>query len=266
MAAGSKDRRERAAAAREAAQAGEKRRERTVRIIGGLAVVAVVAGIIGVALYARNSEGSITGVEVIDPDPSAPVPAGALGADSEWAFGVPYGTGGANVPVLEVWEDFQCPACAALEEANGAGIAELAETGVARLIYRPTGFLDRNLGNDASNRAIGAWGCAMDQGFTREFHDAVYSNQPQIEGDGWPNSDFVSIAEQIGMNTEQLEEFTQCVNDGTYRVWAANATQAFYDEDIPGTPYGRIDGVEIDNATLADNAALLAALTAAAGN
>ncbi len=89
---------------------------------------------------------------------------------------------------------------------------------------------------------------------------------PRSRVTGWPNSDFVSIAEQIGMNTEQLEEFTQCVNDGTYRVWAANATQAFYDEDIPGTPYGRIDGVEIDNATLADNAALLAALTAAAGN
>lgn len=266
MAAGSKDRRERAAAARAEAQAGEKRRERIVRIVGALAVVAVVAGIIGVAVYARNTEGSATGVQVVDPDPSAPVPEGVLGADSEWAFGVPYGTGGENVPVLEVWEDFQCPACAALEEANGAGIAELAETGVARLIWRPTGFLDRNLGNDASNRAIGAWGCAIDQGFTREFHDTLYANQPQVEGDGWPNEDFIAIAEEIGMAGEQLDEFTQCVNDGQYRVWAANSTQAFYDENIPGTPFGRINAVEIDNATLADQAALLAALTAAAGN
>ncbi len=266
MAAGSKDRRERAAAAREAAQAGEKRRERTVRLIGALAVVAVVAGIIGVAVYARNTEGTVAGVEVVDPDPSAPVPEGVLGADSEWAFGVPYGSGSENVPVLEVWEDFQCPACGALEEANGAGIAELAETGVVRLIWRPTGFLDRNLGNDASNRAIGAWGCAIDQGFSREFHDAVYANQPEVEGDGWPNEDFIAIGEQIGMSGEQLDEFAQCVNDGTYRVWAANSTQAFYDETIPGTPFGRIDGVEIDNATMADNAALLAAITAAAGN
>lgn len=266
MAAGSKDRRERAAAARAAAQAGEKRRERTVRIIGALAVVAVVAGIIGVAVYARNTEGSVTGVEVVEPDPSAAVPEGVLGADSEWAFGVPYGTGGDNVPVLEVWEDFQCPACAALEEANGAGIAELAETGVARLIWRPTAFLDRNLGNDASNRAIGAWGCAIDQGFAREFHDAVYANQPEIEGDGWPNEDLVALGEQVGIAGEQLDAFTQCVNNGDYRVWAANATQAFDQESIPGTPFARINGVEIDNATLADKAALLAALTAAAGN
>lgn len=266
MAAGSKDRRERAAAARAEAQAGEKRRERVVRIVGALAVLAVVAGIIGVAVYARNTEGSATGVEVVDPDPSAPVPEGVLGADSEWAFGVPYGTGGENVPVLELWEDFQCPACAALEEANGAGIAELAETGVARLIYRPTAFLDRNLGNDASNRAIGAWGCAIDQGFTREFHDAVYVNQPEIEGVGWPNEDLIGIAEGIGISGEQLDEFTQCVNDGTYRVWAANSTQAFYEEAVPGTPFARIDGVEVDNATLVDQASLLAALTAAAGN
>jgi hypothetical protein len=266
MAAGSKDRRERAAAARAAAQAGEKRRERTVRIIGALAVLAVVAGIIGVAVYARNTEGSATGFDVIEPDPSAPVPDGVLGADSEWAFGVPYGTGGENVPVLELWEDFQCPACGALEAANGAGIAELAETGVARLIYRPTGFLDRNLGNDASNRAIAAWGCAIDEGFTIEFHDAVYANQPEVEGDGWPNEDFVALAEQIGISGEQLDSFSQCVADETYRVWAANSTRAFDDEAIPGTPYGRINGVEIDNATLADKAALLAALTAAAGN
>lgn len=266
MASGSRDRRERAAAARAAAQAGEKRRERLVRIIGAVAVVVVVAGIIGVAVFARNTDGSASGIEVVEPDPSAPVPEGVLGADSEWAFGVPYGTAGDNVPVLEVWEDFQCPACASLEEANGAGIAELAEDGLAQLIWRPTGFLDRNLGNDASNRAIGAWGCAIDQGFTREFHDAVYANQPQVEGDGWPNEDFIAIAEDIGMSGDQLDDFTQCVDDGTYRVWAANSTQEFYDGGIGGTPLGKLDGVEIPNATLADKAALLAEVTAVAGN
>lgn len=266
MASGSKDRRERAAAARAAAQAGEKRRERTVRIVGALAVLVVVVGIIAVAVVARNTEGSATGVEIIDPDPSAPVPTGVLGADSEWAFGVPYGSGDESVPVLEVWEDFQCPACGALEEANGAGIAELAETGVTRLIWRPTAFLDRNLGNDASNRAIAAWGCAIDEGFTREFHDAVYASQPEEEGDGWPNEDFTVIAEEVGMSGETLDSFNQCVADGTYRVWAANSTQEFYDGGVAGTPFGLIDGVEIENAVLADKAALLAALTEAAGS
>lgn len=266
MASGSRDRRERAAAARAAAQAGEKRRERTVRIIGAVAVVVVVAGIIGVALVARNTGGSASGIEVVEPDPSAPVPEGVLGADSEWPFGVPYGSGGENVPVLELWEDFQCPACGALEVANGDGIAELAETGVVRLIWRPTGFLDRNLGNDASNRAIGAWGCAMDAGYTREFHDAVYANQPAVEGDGWSNEELIGIAEGVGMSGEELDSFTQCVDEGTYRPWAANSTQEFYTGNVGGTPFGLLDGVEVPNATLADKAALLAEVTAAAGN
>ena len=171
-----------------------------------------------------------------------------------------------RTPVLELWEDFQCPACGSLEEANGEGIAEAAETGIARVIWRPTAFLDRNLGNDASNRAIGAWGCAIDEGFTREYHDAVYANQPEEEGDGWSNSELVSIAEDIGMSGATLESFSACVDDETYRVWAANSTQEFYDQGVAGTPFGKIDGVEIPTQSMADQASLLAALTEAAGN
>ena len=266
MAAGSRERRDRAAAARAEAQAGEKRRERTVRIIGAVAVLAVVAGIIGVAVVARNADDNANAIDVIEADPSAPVPDGVLGADSEWAYGVPYGTAGDDAPVLELWEDFQCPACGSLEEANGEGIAEAAETGIARVIWRPTAFLDRNLGNDSSNRAIGAWGCAIDEGFTREYHDAVYANQPEEEGDGWSNSELVSIAEEVGMSGATLESFSACVDDETYRAWAANSTQEFYNQGVAGTPFGKIDGVEIPTRSLADQASLLAALTEAAGN
>ena len=84
MAAGSRERRNRAAAARAEAQAGEKRRERTVRIIGAVAVLAVVAGIIGVAVVARNADDNANAIDVIEADPNAPIPDGVLGADSEW--------------------------------------------------------------------------------------------------------------------------------------------------------------------------------------
>lgn len=256
MAAGSKDRRERAAAARAAAQAGEKRRERTVRLIGALAVVAVVAGIIGVAVYARNTEGSVAGVQVVDPDPSAPVPEGVLGADSEWAFGVPYGSGGANVPVLEVWEDFQCPACGSLEELNGAGIQSLALDGSVRLVYRPTAFLDNNLGNTSSAAAINAWGCAIDAGKTLEYHDLIYANQPTVEGEGWTREQFVGFAEESGITGVPLEQFNDCLTSNRYLGWAANSTQAFYDGNVEGTPRGYLNGTAIDGAQLADQATL----------
>ena len=76
-------------------------------------------------------------------DPNAPLPTGALPADDERAFGVPYpGTATPDAPVLEIWEDFQCPACGAVEQANGAGIESLADAGKIQLIWRPTTFLD----------------------------------------------------------------------------------------------------------------------------
>ncbi len=170
MSEAGKNRRDRAAAAREEANAGERKRERMVRIIGAMTVVVVVFGIIGVALVARNSSDTGT-VAAPSADPNAPLPATALPADDERAFAVPYpGTTSADAPVLEIWEDFQCPACGAVEAANGAGIESLADAGKIQLIWRPTTFLDRNLGNDASARATAAWGCAIDAGKATEYH------------------------------------------------------------------------------------------------
>ena len=257
MSESGKNRRDRAAAARDAAAASEKKRERVVRLVGALTVLVVVVGIIGVAVIARNqsSDASSSPGTSTEADPSAPSPSTVLAADDPHAYGVPYGSA-TDVPVLEIWEDFQCPACGAVEQANGAGIASLAETGKVKLIWRPTTFLDRSLGNDASERAVAAWGCAIDAGKAREFHDAVYANQPEVEGTGWTNEEFIAIGGQIGLSGAELETFTTCVNDGTYRGWAANSTQIFYDSNLPGTPLAKLDGVEVPTEVLADPVAL----------
>jgi protein-disulfide isomerase len=147
---------------------------------------------------------------------------------------------------------------------NGAGIAELAETGKVQLVWRPTHFLDANLGNDASSRAIAAWGCAIDAGRVREFHDLVYVNQPADEGLGYTQDQLVSFGEQSGIAGSDLETFTTCVREGTYRAWAANSNEEFQNAAIQGTPFGLLDGVVVENATLADRAALEAAVAQAA--
>jgi protein-disulfide isomerase len=257
---GEKGRRERAAQARGEAQASEKRRERIVRIVGGATVVAVMAAIIGVAVYASSNTSSNdasgqTGA-IVDPDPSAASPAGVLPADSSSPFGVPYGTGSTSVPVLEVWEDFQCPACGALELANGVGIEKLAEEGKVQLIYRPTAFLDANLGNDSSHRAIAAWGCAIDAGKIKEYRNTVFANQPIEEGIGYTEEQLLSFGSQSGITDTDLTTFTQCVTDGTYLAWAANTNQEFLSSQIGGTPSGFLNGEPVETATLADSIAL----------
>jgi len=261
MSESGKNRRDRAAAARDAAQADERRRERTVRIIGAVTVLVVVVGIIVVAVVAKSSSSSdqTAGTEIVE---GAALPKGVLPADSPQAFGVTYGSASADAPVLEIWEDFQCPACAAVENANGAGIAALAEEGEVQLVWRPATFLDRvNEGGDpgvaqSSTRAVAAWGCAIDAGKTLEFHETVFANQPVEEGQGYTDAQLTGFAESAGISGPDLETFNTCLADGTYLDWATNSGIAFTSSPAQGTPFGLLDGVEVPSQVLADDAAL----------
>lgn len=253
----SKSVREKAAAARAEQQAKEKRRERTVRIIGAIGVIVAVVAIIGIAVFASRSGNGGGDVKPLpSPDPSLPVPTGVYDSTGEVPYGVPYGTAPATAPLLEIWEDFQCPACGSLEAVNGAGIQSLAQDGKVRLVWRPTAFLDNNLGNQSSALAIAAWGCAIDAGKTAEYHDVIYANQPTVEGEGYTEQQLLGFAEEVGISGVPLEEFNTCVTSGRYLGWAVNSTQAFYDAEVPGTPAGFLNGTQLDGAQLADQAGL----------
>jgi len=218
----------------------------------------VVVGIIGVAVIAKNQSGSSTdtAAATATEDPSAALPTGVLPSGEGWAYGVPFSTAASTAPVLEIWEDFQCPACQAVEKANGAGIESLAEQGKIQLIWRPTTFLDKNLGNDASARAVAAWGCAIDAGKTQEFHNTVYANPPATEGDGFTDEQLIGFAEQSGITGAALDTFKQCYTDRTYAGWASNSTAIFYSAKVAGTPYAVFNGVEVPTETLVNQAAL----------
>ena len=268
MSESGKNRRDRAAAARDAANAGEKRRERIVRIVGAVTVLVVVVGIIGVAVVVKNQSTSDTasGTSTTAPDENAPLPTGVLPLDDARAFGVPYGTA-TGVPVLEIWEDFQCPACGSVEQANGAGIEALADAGKIQLIWRPTTFLDRNLGSDASERAVAAWGCAIDAGKAREYHEVVFANQPEVEGTGYTDEQLVQFAGEAGLSSTELATFSTCFADRTYLPWSANSSAIFYASNIPGTPFALLNGAEVPTEVLANGPALeaLVAEATAAG-
>jgi hypothetical protein len=251
-------RRDRAAAANAAAMSGERRREQLIRIIGAVVVIVVVVGIIVVAVVVKKGSSSADGSAApasATANPGAPLPKGALPAGDPYAYGIPYGTGTSAVPTLEVWEDFQCPSCNMVEKANGTGITSLAESGKVRLIWRPTTFLDRNLKNDASERATAAWGCAIDAGKTKEYHSTVFANQPQ-EGVGFSDEALIQFAQDTGISGAALDTFKSCYADRTYLSWAANSAQVFYDANIPGTPLAKLNGTEVVAKDLIDQATL----------
>jgi protein-disulfide isomerase len=258
--AGAKTPKQLAAEARAASEAAERRRERLIRIVGGIAVLVVVAGVIAIGFFAGQGDDGAP-ASAPTPDASAPSPTGVT---SE-TYGVPYGAGwdspdAAKLPTLEIWEDFQCPACAQVEAVAGDGLKALADEGLVKLMFRPAIFLDNGLAAknaealnpNSSARATSAWGCAVDAGRTGEYHSAVFANQPAEEGTGFSEQLLIDLGSEVGITGDDLTTFTTCVQEGRYLAWAANSNQKFYDAGVGGTPTGYLNGVELNSGQLAD--------------
>ncbi len=242
-----------AAAARAEAAAAERRRERMIRGVGAVVVLLVVAGIIAVGFMSRGAEDP--GAEPPKADPNAALPTGVQ-SDT---YGVPYGAGwtaanASKLPTLELWEDFQCPACKSLEDAAGADIQQVADDGLVKLLYRPTTFLDRSFPEslNSSARATSAWGCAVDAGKTGEYHSGIFAIQPETEGDGYTDDQLKALGSEVGITGDELSTFEKCVSDGTYLPWSANSYEAFVSSGHTGTPTAVLNGTEVAAGDLAD--------------
>jgi len=260
--------------ARAESEAAERRRERTIRIVGGIVVLLVVGGLLAVGFFAGRDNGGTGASATATPtaDPNAALPTG-ISSDN---FGVPYGSGWtsadeAKLPTLEIWEDFQCPACDQVEKASGDQIKALADDGKVKLLYRPATFLDVSLAakNEASGnpnssaRATSAWGCAIDAGKTGEYHSGVFDIQPAEEGVGYSDQQLIDLGTTVGIPEADKATFTKCVQDGTYLAWSANSNKLFVDGGVGGTPTAYLNGVELNGSDLADIKGLTAKIEAA---
>lgn len=245
-----KSTREKAAEARAAAQSAERRRERTIRIVGGLAVLVVVLGILAIGVMQSNKK---------DAPPSADS-ALPTGVTTAYGYGFPVNTAEGK-PTVEVFEDFQCPACANLEQAYGPLIQQEAADGNIQLVYRQMVFLDSNLNTDHSLRAANAFGCAITGGVGAQYHSVVFANQPAQEGDGWTDDQLKQFGGQAGLTGDAQTEFEKCVDAGTYKGWAQLSNDAAFDAGVSGTPTIFVNGKELPTSALQSEKALKEALT-----
>jgi protein-disulfide isomerase len=225
-----RERTERMRAQRAAEQAAQRRRERAIRVGAAVAVVLVVLGVV-LFMATRGGDEAPT---------DAALPAGVETAGG----GVSVGT--AEAPVLELYEDFQCPICKTFEDALGSTLAELAGTGAARIVYYPLSFLDRQLDNDSSLRAANAAGCAQDSGAFASFHDTVFANQPAREGDGYTDDELLQFGRDAGIDGDAYAAFETCVQDRTYEGWVQQVQQQANDRPVTGTPTLFLDGELVD--------------------
>jgi protein-disulfide isomerase len=214
------DRRARADQLKAEREAAARASERRTRLLIAVAVIAAIA-LVAVAVVATQSS---TGE-------NAPVPQGVEAPDG----GAPYGD--AAPVVMDEWVDFSCPACKTFNDNLAPTINELVEDGELQVFYHPLSFLA-----PGSRTAANAFGCAVDQGYTHEYYDALFTIQEDGD-DPFTEENLIALGEEVGIDSD---DFAGCVNGGNYDGWVGNVAASQFDAGVTGTPTIFLNGELVD--------------------
>jgi protein-disulfide isomerase len=213
----------------------QERRERMQRqqqrqrlyLIGAIVVVAIVV----VSLIVYPNVKSVG--EIITVTPAALPNANGLSL------------GDAKAPAtIDVFEDFQCPACKAFtENIEPLIIQNLVSTGKARYVFHNYPFIDGNgVGSSGeSDQAANASMCANDQGKFWEMHASLYANWNGENQGNLSDRRLQAMAQSIGLD---MNAFNACFNANKYKT----DIQADFDKGqqmgVTGTPSVFVNGTQ----------------------
>ncbi|MCK2220911.1 DsbA family protein [Actinomadura sp. ATCC 31491] len=232
-------------------QAAARARDKRKRVItyvaaGAVAVAAVWAGY-WYGVSRSDSEDATGGL--------APV---AIQADGS----VVMAQSGVDKPVLDVYEDFQCPACKEAERVSGQTIKNLAAEGKAKVVYHPITIFSQEPTRSNSLRAGNAARCLTDGKQWVAFHDLLYQNQPSETEEGFTNSQLLEWGKKAGVTDPGFE---QCVTSGKHVQAQQAYSQKIMDaQKLNHTPTLKLNGTEVDNSVVFSPSELRDAVTKAA--
>lgn len=224
-------------------------------VVGAIVAIVAIVAVVGFVVVAQKNKQDRVGT-------STAVPAGATGMGEGFVANKDVALV-AGAPTLDIYEDFQCPACAHFEAVMGGTVRDLAEQGKIKLVYHFKTFLDANLGTTHSLAMGNAAMCAADAGSFQDFHDAVYANMPAQEGQGWTPAQVRGFAEQAGVSDDALDTWQTCVDEQQYATYVESTEEASSKADINSTPTVVLAGEKVDFQAVPDAAALTAAVEAA---
>src|SRR5690606_37194928 len=177
--------------------AEERRRKRNKILVIGAAVV-VVALILGGGYFwfASDRDGGDTEIAL---------PPQTLQQDGSVVLAK---EGADQTPVIEVYADFQCPACKQFETASGPALKELAASGEAVVHYRPVSIFALQPDPISTNslRGAAAARAAADAGKFVEYNDILFENQPVEGKPGFAVEDLKKWGEEAGIDDPAFAE------------------------------------------------------------
>lgn len=224
----------------------KRRRTLTYVAVGALALVAIGGGWFYSYSTSQAEETSAGNL--------APITAAADGTFVMAKAGV-------TKPVLDVYEDFQCPACKEFEAISGATIKNLAYEGKAKVVYHPISIFSEEPTKGNSLRAGAAVRCVPGGNEWMKYHDKLFEEQPSETVEGFKLPDLVSWGEEVGVKAPGFE---QCVT-GQQKAQAQIdfSEKTMTSAGIKGTPTLKLDGKVLEGQQLGPEGLREAVLDAA---
>ncbi|WP_433324894.1 DsbA family protein [Spirillospora sp. CA-294931] len=153
---------------------------------------------------------------------------------------------GVNAPVLDVFEDFQCPACKSFEDSSGKTVMQLASEGKVKVVYRPFHLFNQQRDPIKSNslRSAAAALCVPADKWL-SYHNALFKFQPNEGDEGFANKDLVRWGKDLGITDPGWEK---CVTDQQKKPQVDSMTKyALEDRKVESTPSVFLDGKKLEN-------------------
>lgn len=196
-------------------------------VVVGLVVILVASGVLGGRGGNANAGELLIPIRPTPPELTDPANPLALA------------TGSPTVDV-EVWSDYQCPACGFWARTVEPDLVEeYVATGKVRLIYRDMAFLDNGQRNGESQQSAAAARCAGDQGKYWQYHDYLMENQDSENQGAFRRERLDLIASTIGLD---MAAFDACMaSDAPFDAVKAETEQG-RQAGVTSTPTLAVDG------------------------
>jgi len=217
--------------------------------VRGIGVAALGAGLLGAGgLILASGFGSTSPPDSpyrpgtassTEANPSAsPTSTIALPAGVETEGG-PYVLGRSGAPTtVTIWEDLECPACAAFEFDAYEALSDALAAGLIQIQYfvAPT---DR-AGSVLSALAVG---CAADQERFKDMQMILYTNQFPDSDKGFNADDIKEMARLVEIPNEN--EFAECLASEQYLDYVGSVIDRGVEQGISSTPEIYVNGSRI---------------------
>lgn len=200
----------------------KQRKQRLYIVLGILGVAAIIAAAIIVPSLLPAGD-----IVVITPHERPMVDGRALGDP--------------NAPVtIEVFEDFQCPACKSFSEQIEPQVVDTyVATGDVYYIYRHFPFLDDRAPRNESDQAAAASMCAGDENRFWDYHDMLFANWNGENQGAFNDKRLVAFAEALELD---MPAFNSCFNANLHEEEINSDLLQGRNAGVSGTPSVMVNG------------------------